>query len=56
MEVVLYIIASYILHMGMIINEYDKPKNVPIQIKVSLLFAPITVLLILGMMLNKIDK
>lgn len=53
MEIILlYIIISYILHMGMIIDEYTSLKQVPTILKVSLLFSPISILIILGMLLN----
>ena len=56
MEIIIfYIIASYVIHMGMIVNEYASSKQVPTIVKVSLLFSPLSILIILGMLLsNKI--
>lgn len=51
-----YIIASYIIHMGMILAEFEKAKQVPTLVKVSLIFAPFTILLIIGMMLSNNNK
>ena len=57
MEIIIfYIIASYVIHIGMILAEYEKAKQVPTVVKVSLLFAPFTILLIIGMMLSNNNK
>lgn len=50
--IILYITASYFVHLGMILNEYDSLKQVSIIAKVSLLFAPISLLVIVGMLLS----
>jgi len=53
MEIIIfYVISSYVIHMGMIVNDYASPKQVPTLIKVSLLFSPLSILLILGMLLS----
>jgi len=53
MEIIIfYIMASYVIHMGMIVNEYSSPKQVPTLVKVSLLFSPLSILLLLGMLLS----
>ena len=36
----------------MIVDEYTSLKQVPTIVKVSLLFSPISILIILGMLLN----
>lgn len=58
--IILYIIISYIIYTGMIINEYDKCIHVPFGIKISWFFAPLVIPFIIGIamsnFLNNLNK
>lgn len=50
--IILYVIISYIMYMGMIVNEYDKYTHIPFGIKISYFFAPLIIPFIIGTALS----
>jgi len=48
----IYIIVSYLVMLGIMIETYKKLKNVPDTAFASFIFSPITLPIIIGMMIS----
>jgi len=52
MEIILYCIASYIIILGMIVNDYEKSKDVPSIVILMWFLSPLSLLFIFGALIS----